>query len=640
MSELIGKRYAIVNSIGEGGMASVYLAIDTILKREVAVKVLRGDLSKDDVSLQRFKREAQAATKLSHPNIVEVYDVGEENGKNYIVMEYVKGKTLKELIAARGALSKEEAVNIMRQLVGAVNVAHKNGIIHRDIKSQNVLVKDDGTVKLSDFGIALAQDAVQLTQTDVIVGSVHYLAPELAKGEQATQQSDIYALGIVFYELLTGDVPHHGEAAVQVALKHMREEIPSVRDFDNSIPQSIDNIIKKATVKNKQYRYPTASAMYDDLVTCLDEERKNEAPVVFPKETVSKGPKEVSSGTKKPREKSEKKSNIGLWIFLGALGVILLSLFIWYLGSSNAKKTVAVPDVTGLTKAQAITLIEDSGLFVSDTYTYEMTDDIKAELVTRTNPGSGTIVEEGTTVILYISEGTYYVMDNFVGWNYTEAVDYLNECCKVRIITTYEESDGEAGIITSQSLDEGTKISPNRQAEIRFTVTVKPVINIPGDIIGMNYNDAKEYLESMGANVKLVGVDPDMVGEYYSFSTTVSTDYEEEECHKEENPEYVAPSENSSSSSSESTEQVEQYITVCELVTKTKTDDVYEDVEVQLYDETKFNLVYSVDPDVYSEFELSSSSYITLYYYNDKTKDNETLLNKAESEWAESKQNR
>ncbi|MBQ5543115.1 MAG: serine/threonine protein kinase, partial [Erysipelotrichales bacterium] len=262
MNEMIANRYALVRLIGEGGMASVYLAVDTILKREVAVKVLRGDLSKDNTSLVRFQREANAATKLSHPNIVEVYDVGEDHGKNFIVMEYVKGRTLKDLVRQRGALAKEEAVNIMRQLVSSVMAAHKNGIIHRDIKSQNVLIKDDGTVKLSDFGIALAADAVQLTQTDVIVGSVHYLAPELARGEQATQQSDIYALGIVFYEMLTGDVPHHGDAPVQVALKHLREQIPSVRDFNPDIPQSIDNIIRKATVKNRMYRYPTAAAMY------------------------------------------------------------------------------------------------------------------------------------------------------------------------------------------------------------------------------------------------------------------------------------------------------------------------------------------------------------------------------------------
>ncbi|MCF0114363.1 MAG: serine/threonine protein kinase, partial [Erysipelotrichaceae bacterium] len=231
-ASLINNRYRIIKHIGQGGMADVYLAIDTILNREVAIKILRGDLSNDPRALLRFQREANACTSLSHPNIIDIYDVGDDRGHHYIVMEYVKGITLKELIAKRGGMWKEEAVSIMKQLISAVQEAHERNIIHRDIKPQNVLVKDDGTVKLGDFGIALAQDALQLTQTDSVMGSVHYLAPELSKGQQATAQSDIYALGIVFYELVTGDVPFKADQPVQVALKHLREPMPSCKSVN------------------------------------------------------------------------------------------------------------------------------------------------------------------------------------------------------------------------------------------------------------------------------------------------------------------------------------------------------------------------------------------------------------------------
>ncbi len=213
----IANRYEVIREIGKGGMANVYLAFDTILNRQVAIKILKSDMANDPVSLERFKREANTSTKLFHPNAVEVYDVGEQGNMHYIVMEYVKGHTLKQLIQRRGALPPKEAVWIMKQLTGALLQAHKNGIIHRDIKSQNVLIKDDGTVKLADFGIAVLNDAMQLTSKGSILGSVHYLAPELAKGGQATMQSDIYSLGIVFYELLTGDVPFKADSPVQVS---------------------------------------------------------------------------------------------------------------------------------------------------------------------------------------------------------------------------------------------------------------------------------------------------------------------------------------------------------------------------------------------------------------------------------------
>ncbi|MBQ9328325.1 MAG: Stk1 family PASTA domain-containing Ser/Thr kinase [Solobacterium sp.] len=275
-NNLIANRYEVFQHIGQGGMADVFLAVDTILNRQVAVKILRSELCTDAVSVLRFEREAQAATALSHPNIVEIYDVGDYKGHHYIVMEYVSGKSLKQVIQQRGALLTEEAIDIMKQLTGATAEAHRRGIIHRDIKPQNVIVKSDGSIKMLDFGIALAKGSMQLTQANNVMGSVHYLAPELAKGESASPQSDIYALGIVLYEMLTGDVPFKAEQAVQVALMQMHNEMPDVRSINPDIPQSVANIVIRATAKNPDQRYSSCNEMLEALRVCLRPEKRNE----------------------------------------------------------------------------------------------------------------------------------------------------------------------------------------------------------------------------------------------------------------------------------------------------------------------------------------------------------------------------
>ena len=250
----INNRYEIVKSIGEGGMANVYLANDKILDRKVAVKVLRGDLSSDDRFIRRFQREALSVSNLSHPNIVEVYDVGEEDSEYYIVMEYIEGKTLKQLLKKRESLTLTEVIDIMTQLTDGIAHAHESYIIHRDIKPQNIMIQDDGRIKITDFGIAMALNATQLTQTNSVMGSVHYLPPEQASGKGATVKSDIYSMGILMYELLTGTVPFKGDNAVEIALKHMKDKIPSIRKQDPSIPQSVENILMKATAKNPRNR--------------------------------------------------------------------------------------------------------------------------------------------------------------------------------------------------------------------------------------------------------------------------------------------------------------------------------------------------------------------------------------------------
>ena len=272
----INDRYEIIKLIGEGGMANVYLAYDTILERNVAVKVLRGDLADDEKFVRRFQREALSASSLSHPNIVEMYDVGEDNGNFYIVMEYIDGQTLKQLIKKRGHLTVPEAIDIMLQLTDGLAHAHDSYIIHRDIKPQNIMILEDGMVKITDFGIAMAINASDLTQTNSVMGSVHYLPPEQAAGKGSTIKSDIYSLGILFYEMLAGTMPFRGETAVEIALKHIKDPMPSIRKINPKVPQSVENIIFKSTAKNPKNRYNNVRELHDDLKTALDKDRANE----------------------------------------------------------------------------------------------------------------------------------------------------------------------------------------------------------------------------------------------------------------------------------------------------------------------------------------------------------------------------
>ena len=295
----INDRYQIIKTIGEGGMANVYLAYDTILDRNVAVKVLRGDLATDEKFVRRFQREALSASSLSHPNIVEVYDVGEDNGSYYIVMEYIEGKHLKQLLKKRGNLTLTEVVDVMLQVTDGMSAAHDSYIIHRDIKPQNIMILENGLIKITDFGIAMALNSTQLTQTNSVMGSVHYLPPEQASGKGATIQSDVYSMGILMYELLTGTLPFRGDNAVEIALKHIKEPFPTVRDKVNNLPQSIENIIMRATAKNVKNRYADAKEMHDDLKTALSDSRASEPKFMF------KYPEDESDSGKRKKENIE-----------------------------------------------------------------------------------------------------------------------------------------------------------------------------------------------------------------------------------------------------------------------------------------------------------------------------------------------
>lgn len=563
----INERYEIIKNIGEGGMANVYLAKDTILDRNVAVKVLRGDLSSDDKFIRRFEREALSVSNLSHPNIVEVYDVGIEDGSHYIVMEYIDGKTLKQLLKKRESLTLTEVIDIMTQLTDGISHAHESYIIHRDIKPQNIMIEDDGRIKITDFGIAMALNATQLTQTNSVMGSVHYLPPEQASGKSATVKSDIYSMGILMYELLTGNVPFKGDNAVEIALKHMKDKIPSVRKQDPSIPQSVENIIMKACAKNPRNRYDTAKEMHDDLVNCLDEEHANDKKISFtyPENDLdSTAPIEVPI-TKKKIEKPKKleidedteelvkeispediekddddddieeyfeepKRRNSLIIILSIFFLLLLIAgSIFWLITTREVKDVTVPNVVGLTTDEAIEKLTKAGF----TYTTESknSDTVPEGNVIRTNPKSGSTRKKGDTITIIESiGGNYNYLENYVGKNYSEVKAKL-ELLKINVliekkdVEDKEKYKGKENIIIDQNpkFDEKADKKLIEEGDT-ITLYIPNIVNEYPDMIdeGWNLNDVIAFTKEYKLKLNVVDKNNTVVPEekYKDFSSS------------------------------------------------------------------------------------------------------------------------
>lgn len=528
----INDRYEIVKSIGEGGMANVYLANDKILDRKVAIKVLRGDLSADEKFVRRFQREALSVSNLSHPNIVEVYDVGEEDGQYYIVMEYIEGKTLKQLLNKRESLTLTEVIDIMTQLTDGIAHAHESYIIHRDIKPQNIMIEDDGKIKITDFGIAMALNATQITQTNSVMGSVHYLPPEQASGKGATIKGDIYSLGILMYELLTGTVPFKGDNAVEIALKHMKDKIPSVRKQNPAIPQSVENIILKAAAKNPRNRYETAREMHEDLVTCLSEEHANDKKITFeypendiddstptPKVTkkVEKPKKENNKtmedtedlvkeiNTKDMEEEKEnddpveeyfeepKRRNTLIIILSIFFLLLLITGGIFWLITTKEVKDVIVPDVVEKTVDEAIEILTKNGF----TYTTEQknSETIESGKVIKTNPKAGSTRKKGDTITIVESiGGNYTYLEKYIGKNYTEVKAKL-ELLKIHVnierkdVEDKEKYKEKENIIIEQSpaYDEN---NPKKVLEPGDTVTlyIPNIVDEYPDMVSEGWN--------------------------------------------------------------------------------------------------------------------------------------------------------
>lgn len=489
----INDRYEIIKMIGEGGMANVYLANDNILERKVAIKVLRGDLSNDEKFIRRFKREALSVSNLSHPNIVEVYDVGEEDGNYYIVMEYIEGKTLKQLLQKRGALTLPEVIDIMSQLTDGLSHAHEAYIIHRDIKPQNIMIEDNGLVKITDFGIAMALNSTQLTQTNSVMGSVHYLPPEQANGKGSTIKSDIYSLGILMYELLAGSVPFKGDTAVEIALKHMKEKMPSIRKQNPTIPQSVENIVLKATAKNPKNRYDSVREMYNDLQTAMEKDNEKrlvyeypendleETKVIAPiakesKKTIVDKPLDQEEDSTTSNKKDE-KNKLPIILAIILLVILIVLAFVYLLISSNDVKEVKVPDVIGLETEEAIKTIKEKGL--EYTTKSEESDTVEKGLVIRTEPKAGSTKTKGSTITIVESTGKeFLLLEDYAGKNYYEIKAKLElSGIKVEMKTKSVENASEYKDKEDLIIDQEPKF--NKEEETKLYENDSVILYIP-----------------------------------------------------------------------------------------------------------------------------------------------------------------
>ena len=518
----IGERYEILSYIGGGGMSRVYLARDIILDRDVAVKVLNYDFSNEEELKRRFMREAQSATSLTHPHIVNIFDVGEDGEIYYLVMEYVEGQTLKEFIVSKGPLSPEVAVPIMRQLVAAISNAHYNGIIHRDVKPQNILMDKDGNVKITDFGIAMALSATAYTKTNSVLGTVHYLSPEQARGGMATKKSDIYSLGIVFYELLAGKLPFSGESAVSIALKHLQEETPSVRALFPTIPQSVENVILKATAKDAATRYLSADDMQNDLSTVLSAERANEDlfTVPFDDQATRAIPIIKDESQFENIEKTKKHEPVQVetsplpvkkkkkWPFIigGLVATLLLLVLVIVLINVFSTKQVEIPDVIDKPEAEAIAILEDEGFRVEESIE-QPSDEIEAGKVIKTSPETGRKRDVGTEVKLYVSKGKEKIdIENYVGEDYTQIASLLANYGYKSIKPDYKFSDKPEGTILEQNPAADEEIIPS-ETDLVFVVSKGRDMRTLENLKGFNKDELTEYAKTSGFNITIVRED-------------------------------------------------------------------------------------------------------------------------------------
>lgn len=526
---LIGKRindrYKILQYVGGGGMSNVYLAHDIILNRDVAVKVLRYDSSNEEEFHRRFQREALSATSLMHPNIVSIYDVGEDGDMHYIVMEFIKGRTLKQYINEYSPLSPARSVHIMKQLTSAIAHAHENQIIHRDIKPQNILIDEDGNVKITDFGIATTLSETSFTKTNSVLGTVHYISPEQARGGTATKKSDIYALGIVLYELLTGELPFSGESAVSIALKHLQSETPSVRGFDASIPQALENVVYKATAKNPAHRYNTVEEMEADLETVLSPNRLNEPKFLPPidneatkampaiKESLmingasnNKKAQQNEVPNKKdptPQNGKKKQGKGKIFAIVGASVAILVILAVLLFNILSPKK-IEIPDVSNMEIVDAISALEELGFKIGE-QREQHSDDIETGKVIGTDPEAGLSRISGTEIDLIISLGTEKKeMENYIGQQISQ-VSVLLEKSDFKDFEIEEVfSDKPVGEVIEQSPIAGEEIVVKDTVVVLTVSAGKEKIKVT-DLTGFNESARNEYARSSGFVITVKG---------------------------------------------------------------------------------------------------------------------------------------
>ena len=530
IGKIFAGRYRIIKQIGRGGMADVYLAKDLILDgEEVAVKVLRTNYQTDPIAVARFQREARAMADLDHPHIVRITDIGEEDGQQYLAMEYVAGLDLKRYIKEHHPLSNEEAVRIMGQILLAMRLAHTRGIVHRDLKPQNILLTPDGTAKVTDFGIAVAFAETSLTQTNSMLGSVHYLSPEQARGSKATVQSDIYAMGIIFYEMLTGHIPYDGDSAVTIALQHFQKPLPSVIAENPSVPQALENVVIKATAKKLTDRYQSVAEMYVDLSSSLSYNRRNEPKLVFndttkadtktlpkvPQSTLTSIPKVQTQSPKpqtaKPSQQAsednyatkpvkKRKFRVRYMILLASIVLVAASL-IWILSRTPA--TIAIPDVAGKTVAEAKETLKKANFEIGEEKT-EASEKVEEGRIIRTDPVAGTGRKEGTKINLVVSSGKQsFQLSNYIGRKSTDVIAELKQKKVPENLIKIEEeesSESEEGTVLRQSPSAGTTYDLSKASTITLTIAKKVTSVAMPSYIGSSLEFTKNNL------VQIVGI--------------------------------------------------------------------------------------------------------------------------------------
>lgn len=540
IGKIFAGRYRIVKQIGRGGMADVYLAKDLILDgEEVAVKVLRTNYQTDPIAVARFQRESRAMADLDHPHIVRITDIGEEDGQQYLAMEYVAGLDLKRYIKEHYPLSNEEAVRIMGQILLAMRLAHTRGIVHRDLKPQNILLTPDGTAKVTDFGIAVAFAETSLTQTNSMLGSVHYLSPEQARGSKATVQSDIYAMGIIFYEMLTGHIPYDGDSAVTIALQHFQKPLPSVIDENPSVPQALENVVIKATAKKLTDRYQSVAEMYVDLSSSLSYNRRNEPKLVFndttkadtktlpkvsqstltsipkvqtqsPKPQAAKPSQQVSEDNYASKPVKKRKFRVRYMILLASIVLVAASL-IWILSRTPA--TIAIPDVAGQTVAEAKETLKKANFEIGEEKS-EASEKVEEGRIIRTDPEAGKARKEGSKINLVVSSGKQsFQLSNYIGRKSTDVIAELKQKKVPENLIKIEEeesSESEAGTVLRQSPAAGTTYDLSKASTITLTVAKKVTsVSMPsykGSSLEFTKNNLIQIVGIKEANIEVVEV--------------------------------------------------------------------------------------------------------------------------------------
>lgn len=525
---VLNGRYKIVNVLGEGGMANVYVAYDLILKRSVAVKLLRLDMRDDPTAVRRFQGEAMSLTELTDPHIVMIYDIGEEDGNQYLVMEYVKGMDLKQYIKQEYPFSLTRVLEIMQQILQAVGDAHQHGIIHRDLKPQNILIDQEGNVKITDFGIALAVSSSTLTKTNTVMGSVHYISPEQARGSIVTKQADIYSLGIILFEMLTGHVPYRGENAVSIIMKHYKEAMPSVRQEEPNVPQALENVVFHATAKDLRDRYTTVEQMAGDLRTCLSPGRVNESKwlpsfenddetkVLLPPSDSELSDKDQSLAdegfdqdqiSKKTKKKWSKKKR---WLFV--LSFLLVLLVGTGLSYAMIPKDTSVPQLKGMTTSEATESLKDANLKLGKV-TKKYNNTYYFGQVIRTRPKAKTEIKEGTLVDVEISKGPKKEkFGDYTGQKYSQVKKEL----KKRGVTVQSEKVFSQkipkGEIKSQSISAKKKVVMGETA-VTFQVSQGAKSFELRDLLNYTLKSAQDYADEKGLTLNVTRENSDKYDE-------------------------------------------------------------------------------------------------------------------------------